>query len=321
MQFPSETSTSERAHPRLRECFDDLNDRPFVMVRPGGNFGDDLIYLGAEHLAESVGATWTSVDADTFLDMDVDPNAVLYLHGGGGFNSFYRDRPLQLLLHACRTHDGPIIQGPQTFEVTDTYLAHAARQLTDVLPRSAFYLFVRERTSYDALRRVLPASAPLCIDHDTALHLCRSDVLATSPRRFLRYNLHAIREDKEERDRPFVSLESGVQLDPAHYAKSFDHWVRLHANSRSITTNRTHSAIIGAILEIPTTVLPNAYHKNRSIWEYSLQERGVSWSPWPTRETSPSPSVDLQAIPGMKRLANSYKVQRTTNLLRGVPWY
>ena len=305
----------------LQRCFERFREHPFVLVRPGGNFGDSLIYEGAEHLADEVGLTWSSLESDEFFERSFTDDHVLYLHGGGGFNPFYAGRPLRMLTHALEHHDGPVIQGPQTFDVSTDYLQFVRDELASVSPSGPAFLFVRERTSHKALTDLLPPPITLGLDPDTALHLQRSDVLRTNPRSFFRYTLHAIRKDREQRDSPFSPQNSGAHLDPAHYARSYDHWIRLHANSREIITNRTHSAILGAILQIPTTLLPNAYHKNRSIWEYSLQSRGVEWSEWPTSsEDSQHPFLDLKSLPGGERIAQSTKLRRTRLLLRGVPW-
>lgn len=311
---------SKRQRPSLQACFEQFRDRPFLMVRPGGNYGDSLIYKGAEHLADEVGLTWTSNDAKTFLQSTPSPESVLYLHGGGGYNPFYAGWPLKMMMHALRTHSGPIIQGPQTFDVTPDYLDQVRTQLSSVRPEGPVFLYVRERTSFVALTDRLPNDIELRIDHDTALHLNRADLLSDEGRSFRRYPLHAIREDKEKAGNSPRDRTRGAQLDPAHYARSFDHWIRLHAYSRSILTNRTHSAILGAILGLPTTVLPNAYHKNRSIWEFSLRSRGVGWREWPS-SAKPKDRLSsiLQALPGVKRLKNSTKLRNAALTLQGVP--
>jgi len=59
---------------------------------------------------------------------------------------------------------------------------------------------------------------------------------------------------------------------------SFKYRLGFHmANASTIITNRLHSAIIGAILGKNVELFRNSYHKNRSVWEYSLQSKGVKW--------------------------------------------
>jgi len=54
-------------------------------------------------------------------------------------------------------------------------------------------------------------------------------------------------------------------------------WAQLHVYALEILTNRSHSAMLGAILGKKTKMFRGKYHKNRSIWEYSLKQRGVEW--------------------------------------------
>jgi hypothetical protein len=69
---------------------------------------------------------------------------------------------------------------------------------------------------------------------------------------------------------------------------------------------------------VPTVVLAGSYHKNRSIWEYSLAVRGVHWGeyggPLPFELCSP---IDLMPLlPGFARA--SWKVRRLNEWLQGI---
>jgi len=160
----------------------------------------------------------------------------------------------------------------------------------------------------------------LRLDHDTALQLTPEEALRGTSQRS-RYTLFALRQDNEAPREGDAARFDGVLLDPAMYARSFDHWVRLHALARRIVTNRTHSSVLGAVLGKPTTLLGGSYHKNRSIWEYSLRSRGVDWLDWDRAPVaSEKPRTTGFDFPLAQRIARSWKVQRTMNRLRGVPW-
>jgi hypothetical protein len=89
--------------------------------------------------------------------------------------------------------------------------------------------------------------------------------------------------------------------------------VRIHLFARSITTNRLHSAIIGAIAGKPVTIGPGSYHKNRSVWQYSLAERGVRWV-----DAIEPPAAGLwQRLPS--RIRDSYKIRQLRLALHRVP--
>jgi exopolysaccharide biosynthesis predicted pyruvyltransferase EpsI len=120
----------------------------------------------------------------------------------------------------------------------------------------------------------LPGQAEIICDHDAALNLVKADLLSgKSPEG--KYVFYAMRYDQERPSaQPYNYL---MWLDPVEVCFTFEKWLSLHLQARRLITNRTHSAILGSILGIPTVLLPNNYHKNRSVWEFSLQDRGVQW--------------------------------------------
>ena len=80
-------------------------------------------------------------------------------------------------------------------------------------------------------------------------------------------------------------------------------------------TDRLHSAILGTILGIPVTLMPNSYHKNRAVWEYSLSERGVKWLDElkMSRVASAINSLSL-----MKEITQSHLFERFFKLYYGI---
>ena len=158
------------------------------------------------------------------------------------------------------------------------------------------------------------------MDEDTAFALDPSDLIRLSraparPRG--RYDLIVSRKDDEmPQERP-GALGRGVELDPALYATSFEHWIRIHLHAKTIVTNRLHSAILGAIYGIPVTLMPGSYHKNRSVWEFSLKCRGVEWADAPLAGSFRTKG-DSNLMPAFLR--RSWKIQRLVMRLRGVPW-
>jgi hypothetical protein len=264
---------------RVFDLFRELRERPFVLVEPGGNHGDSLIYRGAEKLARAAGVSYTALSHAEFMGSACDPDAVIYLHGSGGYNSWCSGKPMLELEKAVATHPGVVVQGPATFHDDPSFLL---RRVVGPLERrraTRLFVFARERVSYDAIRHVLPGWTEPLLDHDTALNLDLGDLdPGLEPGG---HTLYAIRQDMEAREfrhRDFF----GVWADPWKVARSFEPWLRLHAEAAEIVTNRLHSSITGCILGRPTTLLPNSYFKNRAVWEHSLCERGVRWSEEPS---------------------------------------
>ncbi len=262
--------------------FERYRDLSFLLVEPGGNHGDYLIYRGAEILAQEAGIRFRSLSHKEFMASPPEKNTVVYIHGSGGYCPWWTQTPVLELRKAVSEFTGPVILGPTTFHADrDFFQETIAADLKT--PREDIHVIAREKTSYAAIEEVLPKGVNLLLDHDTALN-CTAEDLFPGPRRkrpapyaIARYSLYAIRQDKEA----FGEVEQNplaVRIDAGEQCYDFLHWAGVHRWAREIVTNRLHSSILGAIFGIPTTLLPNRYHKNRSVWEFSLRERGVQWA-------------------------------------------
>lgn len=302
----------------LKELLARYADCPWFFVRPGGNWGDYLIYAGAEKMAAELGLDWQTCSAEALPEY-VNEGRCIYLHGSGGYNSWCSGRPFDDLARAVRCRGATVVQGPCTVEVGSDAIAQRLRNIIAGGRCNRLVLFARERVSFDTLRQfeLDVDGVELAIDHDTALGLTRDAVLRMGrliacPR--ARYRLVVQRKDDESPSSSSTDAgdETGVLLDPVEYCGTFEHWIRVHAFAESIDTNRLHSAILGALLGKPTRLRPGAYHKNESVWLYSLAGRGIEWCSDPIRRRP-----RLPWLPG--RLRNSHKLQRFVNRARGVP--
>ena len=171
------------------------------------------------------------------------------------------------------------------------------------------HFFTREEISYTnakiAFGKVgLASKIQVHLDHDTSLTLTRTDIV-DDYRLSNRYRLIAFRRDKEATSQRAPSR--GYLCDPVMLANSFETWVDIHAQSKSIVTNRLHSAIVGSILGKPVILLPNSYFKNRAVYDYSLQHRGVSWLDY----LDCSRMIDkVSNFSGVRRIRSSIRLQR-----------
>lgn len=254
----------------LVELLASLRDRPFLLVKPGGNWGDWLIYKGMEHLAEALGLRWTSISWREIGQAQVTPEHVIYLHGSGGWNRWSSDRAPMIVDWALGSLARTVIQGPCTIENDREYADALCAHLSGAVRATGkdVHFFAREHVTH-ALMAPLRQAAAVHLNDDTAFYAHVPTLLRGRDRKGT-YKLLALRGDPEAPPTRQGTLPGWVRFDPAQFGCSFDHWVDLHARAARIITNRTHSSIAGAILGVPTTVLDNAYHKNRSIWDYSL---------------------------------------------------
>lgn len=303
---------------RLTDLFTAHRHRPWYFVASGGNWGDSLIYAGARYLARSLGLRWTDLDYQTIASTPPPRGSCIYLHGGGGLNSWCTGRAFSNLRNALNVADSLLIQGPQTCDIGNNETTNLFASALSKTSSAEIHFFAREMTSARVLAGILPSAFRLHVDHDTAFHAPPEELLALSglqrvPRG--RYELVIAREDNEAPMVPLVPGNDAVTLDPALFARTFSHWLRIHAYANRITTNRLHSAIAGSIFGKRVELLPASYHKNRSVWEFSLKERGVEW-----RERVDAPPVSSSSFNWLpERVANSWKFQRGLLWMRGVP--
>lgn len=303
---------------KLAQLFEANRNRDWYFVKPGGNWGDHLIYAGAELLARQMNLRWTDLDHSNFNPDLIPEGAALYLHGGGGLNPWGSKRAFLNLKRALSTTGTLVIQGPQTADTEASETAVLFKETFYNVNAAEVHIFSREERTHSYFSDILPNVILKHIDQDTALHLNKADIielagLRSSPKG--RYILLVVRNDDEAPAGSLSTKESAVMMDPAYFATSFRHWIRIHAYARRIISNRLHSSIVGALLEKPVELAAGSYHKNRSIWDYSLKERGVEWKDAPQAITP----VKISRSDISSRLLNSWKLQRLTMRIRGVP--
>lgn len=303
---------------KLAQLFETNRNRDWYFVKPGGNWGDYLIYAGAEVLARQMNLRWTDLDYFSFNPDLIPQGAALYLHGGGGFNPWGSKRAFLNLKRALSTNGTLVIQGPQTADTEASETSALFKDTFHNVGAAEVHIFSREERTHSYLSDSLPDAILKHIDQDTALHLNKANILELSDLRSSpkgRYVLLVARNDDEAPAGILSTIENAVMMDPAYFATSFRHWIRIHAYARRIISNRLHSSIVGTLLEKPVELAAGSYHKNRSIWEYSLKERGVEWKDAP-QATTP---VNISRSNDSNWPLNSWKLQRLTMRLKGVP--
>jgi hypothetical protein len=303
----------------LADLFEIHRDREWYFVSPGGNWGDHLIYAGANALARRAGLHWRDLDYKSIRVANIPEGAAIYLHGSGGFNPWCSGRAFGTLRMATRVPGAIVVQGPQSCDIE---MPQTRQLFADALaesPCAAIHMFARERTSANFLAGIPDYRLQLHLDQDTALHLSTKELLGMAGLSCVpqgRYELLASREDNEAHGVVYRGDVNAVVIDPARFARDFVHWLRLHAFASRITTNRLHSSIVGSLLGKPVQLLPGSYHKNLSVWEFSLRDRGVEWREVADQPKNADPSSS-QWLP--RRIVESWKVQHALLWLRGVP--
>lgn len=301
----------------LENIFLTNKDKKHIFVQPGGNWGDYLIYFGLECLAKKINLSYETYKINEFFDYTPKPNEVIYIHGGGAFNSWSTDAGFRALKHAINSDALDVIYGPCTCSQDVEFLEGKFGEIINA--KRKFTLFARELTTYSIFNNLncLKGSAEVLLDNDTAFHSTKAALQVLAGEEKYNYSLYGYRSDKEDSGITFVPTPQFLLVDPPEIAKSFAHWVRIHLHAKEIVTNRTHSSIVGSILGKPTTLFDNSYHKNRSIWQYNLEARGVKWIEASEAIKIVEPKGLARLIP--KKLNTSWKLNTLFRRLKGFP--
>lgn len=301
----------------LEKLFHENRHSEFIFVQPGGNHGDYLIYFGLEQLARRFNIQYQSLTVEEFLNLQVCPGKVVYLHGAGGFNRWCKGNSARVLLHALTSSASLVVQGPCTIDRDEEYLNSVLLAAMKQARTPELVFFAREATTYELCNTYLSESgAAFFLDNDTAFWADRASLVDLAGQSEPKYRLYALRVDNEVSGCEIHDFGRGVELDPAYFCASFEHWVRVHLHAKEIVTSRTHSSIIGAILNKPTILYPSKYHKNRSIWEYTLRDRGVLWGPDQDKKIRTA-SMLSSITPA--RIRDSYKLNWVQRWMKRVP--
>ena len=255
----------------VKALFKRYEDRKWLLIAPGGNQGDDMIYAGARKLAQKADLDFTEIKLGRNRKNipDIETTTIIYIQGGGGWCTWWNWTPRLVNMLAEKYPNNDMVIGPSTVAKQDWYI-------DKWLPDKRLLFYARENTTYDYMK---DRNVKILRDHDTALCLTEWDEWL-SPllecEKTDRFKLAAIREDPESSNTLPESVDLGdydLMVDPC----LTKNWAQLHVYASEILTNRSHSAILGAILGKKTKMFRGSYHKNRSVWEYSLKSRGVKW--------------------------------------------
>jgi len=302
---------------KLSKIFDKYKEHPFKFIRPGGNAGDYLIYAGAEKLAnetrisyKSILHPWKRISCKLLCHLVQAPSGyhrflfnylnfklddIIYIHGGGAFNSIFSTTAYLLRIIVTKYPENIIIVGPSTTSLEIEFFKK-------LLPKDNgnIIFFARELTTYKFIMDNFYSN--VYHDEDTAFHLFKENKFF---QKFIdetpsvnKYSLLAVRKDAEKSHLPEIIKKNfnnyDIICDPILWNRSISkyrpisffypflkmslpRWARIHLKASKITTNRLHSAILGTIIGKETEIFSGSYHKNKSVWEYSLKKRGVKW--------------------------------------------
>ena len=268
----------------LAECLKQFEDEELVFIPNPGNAGDMLINLGMYHLFEQLGVRYVTGSPDQTY-----PDRVLVYSGGGALIDAYPTaarffkanhalcKNLILLPHTVRAQPELIAAMDDRCFLfareanSETYL-NAHRTQAHVLRTHDLAFFLDE-----AAITAAPWSRAVLLDKwrrkawpRFVLKLMR-DAMLTDP------VLHCLRADAEATGVDIPAHNHDLSKLFAHGDLSRDSCATTIKTLRfvmkrfsAIRTNRLHITVLGALLDMPVTMLDNSYGKNRDIYDASI---------------------------------------------------
>ena len=222
--------------------FEPLAGRRIGYVRPYGNVGDDLIEWATRQLFDEFAIDWQVCDPDVNGADDFDE---LVFGGGGNMGARYRNNwELRGKVLALGL---PVTILPQSFTSSEE--------------RPYRRVYVRERASMAFCPQgILAPDLALGLRHP----VCRLPTRGLGV--FLR------------RDPERAAGLRWFSRDPVRLCRSPQEYLDLAASYERIVTDRLHFAICGLLAGRDTTLLPNDYHKNTSMFETWLKSLGCRFA-------------------------------------------
>lgn len=223
-----------------------------VMVTEGCgvNPGDLLIYRATEQMLNEHGIAWKKLPVE---QMSGQVDHVL-LFGGGNLQSPYKNE--------CTIRNKLVIRARQ-LGIPTTLLPQSTFQEVSMQGCVADRAFVRERESL----KLYPGAM---LAPDLVLGAVFGDPPAPSEPVG-----HVFRNDLEGLAR---KSNYGYRLPPDPVRVSnVSVYLKMCASYEAIYTDRLHVAITGLALGRKVTLVQNAYHKNKSMYDTWLQRLGCEW--------------------------------------------
>jgi exopolysaccharide biosynthesis predicted pyruvyltransferase EpsI len=239
--------------------------RTCIIMNPG-NAGDALIALGTFHWLDRLGLHPTIL---SFANLDYAKDFDLIVYGGGGNLVPMYGTALTAIDYAARLGKQVAVLPHTIFGCEDALLRHALN----------LRLFCRERQSYEGL---LAAGFPddrLALDHDMAFQIEERFFSSLQPIAPSRDTISCLRRDAESAQQipsPVDNLDisllwNGDYWSDREFVESICRCLAAYLmQAKSITTDRLHISILGALLKLEVRMLPNSYYKNRAVYDFSL---------------------------------------------------
>lgn len=237
------------------KIFEPLRERRIGYVRLPGNVGDGLIEAAAFQMMRYFEIDFVVTEPSSSAKVDE-----WLIAGGGNMGSYYQSCQEQRRMVLA---DGrPVSVLPQSFITAEAFAYKR--------------VFVRENASLS-----LRPDALLAPDLSLGLKVPRLWKVTIGLDRLKRSEPIIDEGLWLRQDREALFSQSKSLGDPAACCPSPFQYLRLAARYTHVITDRLHFAVAALLCGRKTTLLPNSYHKNRSMYDTWLRELGCEWRDTP----------------------------------------
>ncbi len=229
--------------------FDDLADKSIGFLPLDGNVGDQMIQRASRELFQAYNIDFYDIStAELHSGKLSRPIDEIVVSGGGNMGKYWAGAYLKR--KKVLQFNVPITIFPQSFPTNDEEISRYKK------------VFVRELASKAHNSQTILAP-------DTALAMEIPDLTVSAVAETGIF----LRKDKES----LLADHPDSLLDPVLISNTIDEYLQLAALFETIITDRLHFAIAGLMAKRQVFLLPNAYHKNRSMYDTWLQQLGCGW--------------------------------------------
>lgn len=214
----------------------------------------------------------------------------IVMNGGAYLNDIWRGYgALTAIVPIARKNpDAAIIFAPQSFLIKRS--ADFEEMITSL--GEEIHLFCREASSYTLLKSLsFSRNVHLGLSPDAALYMSTADLNAQPENRHV---LVAPRLDRESIVKWNLRMmweiwpKASVRFGDVNLVPNLRTFIEVVARASKVFTDRLHVSILSSILGKETYLLPNSYHKNRSVYDFSLRRfhktQFINSTEFPTQE-------------------------------------
>ena len=224
-----------------------------IVLIPGGNRGDGLIYAGARLVLNKYKVVYTEVRRLTYNIKA----PVLFVYGCGGYGGAYGSMPRRIMPFV--NNFSKIYIWPSSFDTTEPKIKKFIQELPDHI-----MIFCRERVSYKNVLDNIKNKDNVRIDHDTALFFDFNPYKQKGIGMVLSF-----RRDREKKKK-WLFNHNAIDASYGNY-NTYKKLIDIISKYDIVVTDRAHVMITASLLGKKTHVLPSNYFKLKAIYDYSLK--------------------------------------------------